>query len=379
MQLAQLSDDDLFSRAKALCDEGNRLLARLIVHLIEIEERRLHERRACSSMYVFCCTKLGMSESAAQRRAVAAQLVRRFPSLLGAIERGELHLSNLLLLRDHLRADNVDELVAAVAGKSARQVEVMLARRAPRPDVPAKVERVAAVPTMLAFEPPAATPPPRRPRVAPLSEERYAIQLTIGREALAKLERARDLMMHANPTGDLAVVVERALEALVEKLEKQRLAKTTKPQKTKRACKKGHVAASVRREVFARDGERCTYVDEQTGERCAECGRLQLDHIVPKARGGTDDASNLRVRCRAHNGLWAEECFGKEHVAASIDLRRRRWDERAADLARRGLVNLGFAAKEVSRALDVVSTRHANDDLPLRTAEIIREALGVLT
>jgi hypothetical protein len=377
MQLTQLSDDDLFSRAKALCEEGNRLLARLILHLIEIEERRLHERRACSSMYEFCCTKLGMSESAAQRRGAAAKLVRRFPSLLGNIERGELHLSNRLLLRDHLRADNVDELVAAVAGKSARQVEEMLVRRAPRPDVPAKVEWVLA-PTTLGFAIPV-PPPPRRTRVSPLSEERYALQLTISGGALAKLERARDLMMHTNPTGDLAVVLERALDALVAKLEKQRLAKTTRPQEARRACKKGHVAAAVRREVFARDGERCTYVDEATGVRCAECGGLELDHIVPKARGGTDDASNLRVRCRAHNGLWAEQCFGKQHIAACIDLRRRGWDDRAADLARRGLLNLGFGAKEVSRALEAVSAHHANDDLPLPTEDIIREALRVLT
>jgi 5-methylcytosine-specific restriction protein A len=41
---------------------------------------------------------------------------------------------------------------------------------------------------------------------------------------------------------------------------------------------------------------------------CAQCGHtgsqanpLTVDHIVPKAKGGTDDADNLRVLCRLHN------------------------------------------------------------------------------
>jgi hypothetical protein len=332
-------------------------------------------------MSEYCRKKLGMSDAAASRRTTAARLVRRFPSLLGAIERGELHLSNLDLLRGHLTEANVDELVAAVSGRSTREVQEILARRAPKPDVPEAV-RLIATPTELAFAPatpPSALPPPPRPRVTPLSEERYAMQLTVGREVVEKLERARDLMMHANPRGDLAVVVERALDALLAKLEKQRLAKTDRSQAKKRPCKAGRVAAAVRGEVFARDGNQCTYVDEMTGERCAACQWLELDHIVPRARGGTDDAPNLRVRCRAHNGLWAEQCFGKEHVAASIDFRQRKSDAHAADLARRGLVHLGFSAKEVTRALDVVLARHANDERPIPVEDIVREALRVLT
>jgi hypothetical protein len=336
-------------------------------------------------MNEYCTKKLGMSEAAASRRSGAAQLVRQFPSLLGAIERGGLHLSNLGLLRGHLTAANVDELVAAVSGKSTREVQELLARRAPKPDLPQAVTRLA-TPTALAFDattPTASAPAPAappRPGVAPLSAERYAMQLTVGRDVVVKLERARDLMMHANPKGDLAVVVERALDALLEKLEKRRLAKTDRPQEKKRPCKQGRVAAAVRREVFARDGYRCTYVDEATGERCAACRWLELDHMVPRARGGTDDAPNLRVRCRSHNGLWAEQCFGKEHVAACIDFRHRKCAPPATtDPARRGLLQLGFSAKEVHRALDVISERHANNERPPPLEEILREALRVLT
>jgi hypothetical protein len=34
--------------------------------------------------------------------------------------------------------------------------------------------------------------------------------------------------------------------------------------------------------------------------------------------------SNLRVRCRAHNALHAEEVFGRAHIAAHIHFRQRK-------------------------------------------------------
>src|SRR6476661_1319199 len=109
MHLTELTDDELVSRLSALCLEGHALTARMIDHLIEVEERRLDLRAACSSMFDFCQRRLGMSEGAAFRRINAARLVKRFPSLLGRIERGELHLSALVLLRPRLTDENVFE------------------------------------------------------------------------------------------------------------------------------------------------------------------------------------------------------------------------------------------------------------------------------
>src|SRR5215471_13014663 len=106
-----------------------------------------------------------MSEPAAFRRSAAAQLVREYPSLLGALERGEIHLSNLLLLRGHLTRENIDMLVAEVRGKSTRQVQELLARRAPRPDVQTEVQPV---PTETPSQP-LSLPAPPRPRIEPLS------------------------------------------------------------------------------------------------------------------------------------------------------------------------------------------------------------------
>src|SRR5262245_33377644 len=113
MQLTDLSDDDLLARFHALRLEGSRLLAALLALLVEMEDRRLHTRSAFPTMFEFCARRLGMSNAGAHRRTIAAQMVRRFPALLGRIERGEINLSTVVMLRDHLKAENLEELVAA--------------------------------------------------------------------------------------------------------------------------------------------------------------------------------------------------------------------------------------------------------------------------
>jgi 5-methylcytosine-specific restriction endonuclease McrA len=79
-----------------------------------------------------------------------------------------------------------------------------------------------------------------------------------------------------------------------------------------------YVPAAVRREVYQRDGARCTHVDAR-GLRCAETRYLELHHLLPFARNGAHVASNLALRCSAHNALAAEEDFGRDFV---VDRRR---------------------------------------------------------
>jgi hypothetical protein len=79
-----------------------------------------------------------------------------------------------------------------------------------------------------------------------------------------------------------------------------------------------YVPATERREVYRRDGGRCTYVDAR-GERCCETRYLELHHLEPFAVGGLNRASNLALRCAAHNALAAEEDLGRESMAARRD------------------------------------------------------------
>jgi hypothetical protein len=49
---------------------------------------------------------------------------------------------------------------------------------------------------------------------------------------------------------------------------------------------------------------------------------LELHHLQPFAKGGLHQASNLALRCAAHNRLAAEQDFGQELISARVDRRR---------------------------------------------------------
>ena len=138
----RLSNEELLSTLSATWREEGVLVARVIVMLMEVEDRRLHLELACSSMFDFCTRRLGMSEGEAFRRITAARLSKRFPPVLEAVRKQRVHLSSLVLLRDLFTRENVDELLAAAAGKTKRAVQELVAKLAPRPDVSASIRRL---------------------------------------------------------------------------------------------------------------------------------------------------------------------------------------------------------------------------------------------
>jgi 5-methylcytosine-specific restriction endonuclease McrA len=86
-----------------------------------------------------------------------------------------------------------------------------------------------------------------------------------------------------------------------------------KAEPTRKKTRSRHIPAAVQNEVFIRDKGCCTYVGN-TGKRCGSTQALQIDHIEPFSRGGTNAASNLRLLCAKHNRLAAEDLFGPGYV-----------------------------------------------------------------
>jgi hypothetical protein len=322
--LSTMSDRELVERLVELVRQERRLTAAVLVHLGEVEARQLYRPAACSSMHAYCTGVLGMSEDQAFKRIRAARVVRRFPVVGAAVEEGRLHLSGVVLVAPHLTADNVEALVAEASGKSKAEIEVLLARWAPRPDVPERLERVA---QQTEVAPGPVAPDGVRPgagsagegeraaTMAPLAPARFALQLTIGEATERKLRRAQALLRHQVPSGDLAEVLDRALDALLDRVEGRKFGKTRAPRAAKACSNERTVPREVRRQVVARDGLRCSFVSDD-GRRCEETGFLELDHVVPVSRGGRASVDGIRILCRSHNQYEAERILGREMVAA---------------------------------------------------------------
>ena len=113
------------------------------------------------------------------------------------------------------------ELVAAASGKTKRELQELLAARAPKADVLPTITALPAQPVS-----PSLAVCQRRcqpARLEPLAPTRHRLELTVSDEVRAKLERARDLMSHRIRRDDLETVLDHALDALLAKLEKERV------------------------------------------------------------------------------------------------------------------------------------------------------------
>ena len=120
---------------------------------------------------------------------------------------------------------------------------------------------------------------------------------------------AQALLGHAVPSGDVAQVLKRAMNALVRELERDKFAKSARSRPSRGTDDPRYVPADVRRTVWQRDGGQCTFVSEH-GKRCEARKRLEYDHIETVARGGRATVKSIRLRCRAHNQYTAECTFG---------------------------------------------------------------------
>ncbi len=347
--LSHLSDPALLHRLATIVSQDRSTIAALLAHLGEVDERKLYVSAAYPSMFLYCVHELRMSEDVAYKRISVARTAREYPAIFPMLAEGRLNQTAVLLLAPYLSPDNADSLLAAATHKTKPEIELLLAERFPRPDLPTLLQAspAAAPSDELVLLPEQASkyelapervgpspgsdrvvhtgPSPARTRLAPLAPDRFALQVTVNKATYEQLRYAQALLGHAVPTGDVAEVLKRALDALVEKLEKQKFAKCARSRPHRRVPNGRHIPAAVRRAVLERDGGRCTFVSEH-GKRCESRTRLELDHVEPLARGGEATVAGLRLLCRAHNQHAADRTLGRQFM----DGKRQQARERAA-------------------------------------------------
>jgi hypothetical protein len=332
---SHLSDTELLAETPRLagCERG--ATAILIAHLAEVEGRKLYLAAGFDSMFAYCIGALRLSEHEALNRIEAARAARRIPRLLDMLAEGSLNLTTLRLLAPRLTEQNREKLLAEAGGKRKSEVQELLARHSPRPDVRESIRKLPA-PTITAnaVEPaavsqpgvlasvsmptaPEPVPPPPvhrpRPAVTPLAPDRYQITFTGSGETRDMLELAKDMLRHAVPNADTAEVMNRALRALLEDLARKKFGATKRPAsrgETRSAEGSRYLAASLKRAVWIRDRGRCGFM-AASGLRCSARGFLEFHHVVPYAKGGKGTVENIALRCRPHNGYEADLEFGE--------------------------------------------------------------------
>jgi hypothetical protein len=138
----QLSDPELIGEVTRLAALECSATASLVAALGEMDARRLYLGQGCSSMFTYCTQVLHLAEHAAFNRIEAARAARRFPIILALLEDGRLHLSAVRLLAPHLTDSNHEAVLKEASHKSKREVEEIVARLQPQPDVPSSIRKL---------------------------------------------------------------------------------------------------------------------------------------------------------------------------------------------------------------------------------------------
>ena len=355
-----LSDRELLRETRNLIRHERHLQGAIIDHLAEIEARGLYMERGFSSLFDYAVRELGYSDAAAARRIGAMRLCADAPQAREGLRDGSLTLSAAAELqwafdRQRRRGSISGTAAIAPAGTPAPDSAPAVPLPPAEPDPPPLVldavgrqklvEEAAGksarqVRQMLANLDPELAPP--ADRVRPLGDGGYELKAVIDAECQQGLEQLRGLLSHVNPRMTLGQLIGRLVKEGLDRHDPSRpprrarsgsrpadakadAPRTPTPEQAhgssapapktdpdaghhaastpeSQSCASGRaISAGVRRQVWQRDGGRCSYVDPQTGRRCNSTHLIEIDHIVPHALGGGADPGNLRLLCGAHH------------------------------------------------------------------------------
>ena len=346
--LGQLSDAELLSNLEALSTTENNTTVDILLHLTEVEHRKLFLAHGFSSLFAYCVGKLRYSEPATNRRISCARAVNLCPILIELLRSREISLSTLSLAAGLLRSENQEEIISGIRGKNRREVEEFVSSYRPQKEARESIKplslsssiKAQSKPSMPLFKIENKTPasvsttspgecaPSPAEKKEPITEQRYELRFCVNRKVMHKLEQAKALLSGKYRAGvKLEQVLDEALEHFLNKRSPLRRIKRTEQRKTKKAKVASltptaqktkpsrHIPQKLKDQVYQRDQGQCTFVSPD-GKRCEEKHCLQYHHLLPFALGGKHQLENLALRCVHHNQYQAELDYGAEFIAS---------------------------------------------------------------
>jgi len=350
LNLKYLSDVALHEKTKSLFKQERHLLTTIIHYLKENNRRRLYSLYKHDSLESYLMFEFGCTDDQAWRRVDVIKLLEELPEIETKIHNGWHSLTNLNLA--HALFKKEKEFAEEPFTKSEKldileTIECMPTRKAKQ-----ILLKFSSVPHEMVKE--------RRQNLSLDSLENND-------EIQAKLEKIRGLLAHSHPDLDQIGIINMLCDLGIEKWDpaNKGMAKnrnqdktTVKNTGTKRADEvepedsdyndSGYsqkdkpsdaASASAAPREFAGEvafGEVSTKIStiiskakkyrlvwRNAHSQCENCGSsyaLQIEHIVPKALGGTDELTNLKLLCRSCNQRTAIEVFGARKMADFIDL-----------------------------------------------------------
>jgi len=304
-------------------------MADFLVALADFDRQLIWVQLGHASVFYYLHRDLKLSKGAAHYRKVAARLIQKFPEVVEPLRDGRLCITSVVELARVITPENSADVLPRFFHRSKQEakavaVEICPAAVVPRREVATKV--ATELPRAAPFHPgetpltaqPAPAPPEHRDSIEPLTPNLRRLHMTVSKQFIDKLDAARKGQGHAQPGASAEKVIEAALDLLLTQQAKRRGEAKKHQQNPRPARNASHIPAAVRREVWSRDEGKCTWPLD-SGGTCGSTLRLEIDHVVPRARGGPSTIDNCRLTCRVHNQLAARQVYGDDWMDQFTD------------------------------------------------------------
>jgi hypothetical protein len=264
--MKHLNDIELIKETKLRAAKEKEATVNLIECLREVDRRKLFLEYGCSSLFKFCLKELQLSEGAAQRRIEVMRLGRKIPELNEAIKNGEITLTNAAAVATESKGKtNERELFEMAKNKTKNDFLETIYNETGKRDEKETYKRV--------------------------SSTQEELTLTLDEEMKSLILELKALMAHTHPHGNLKDILKELLKEKIEKLKA--------PSKKQTNEMKLHGRITIPRHIKTSLKKKANYRCEIPG--CDSDHKLEIDHIIPISKNGTNEMENLRVVCRNHN------------------------------------------------------------------------------
>ncbi|MEZ4755123.1 MAG: HNH endonuclease signature motif containing protein [Bdellovibrionota bacterium] len=379
MNLQNLTDTELLTNAKRFASKERNAMADLLVYLVEINKRDIYLEHGYSSMFDYLTRGLKFSESGASRRIKVTRFITKNPKAIKMLRDGDLSLStactacdvyqppsemsgsccqNLIdfdcflrlvfifppgdfrtfsMSSSILEETGKSELLIEFKGASKKKSEIIAAGYRKLPDKKI-IDRIKPLgkrsnPQTNALELSTTTSGCREINDLEEQEILHEIRFTAGSDFTEKLEQVKKLLSGKFPAGaSLEQIFTECMDTLLDKKcperrDKRRKAKVAKTKKPVVTVSKPdekpsrHIPSKIRDEIYLRDKGQCTF-ESPDGTRCCTEHDLEIDHIIPFSVCKSHEVDNLRLLCRKHNMLMAEQAYGAGFIRHRIDWKK---------------------------------------------------------
>jgi hypothetical protein len=275
MDVRELSDEEVIAGLDKRVEFETTNEAEMIDFIREVMFRRIWLKYGADNMYDFLTrAHYHYPPSVAQRKTDAARIMEVFPDVKELMLAEELNVSQLGMLATALRQKEISvekqrEVLESMRGQTIENTRIILND---------------------AFE----MEVKKREKIRIQRDGSVRVDMTFTKEEWEIITRAKEVVSHSVPSGEIAKVLAYCAAFTVSKKDSTvTAAKEVKPRQSQ------GVSRSSRRFVFKRD-KSCRF-QHPDGRFCGSKYQLQVDHIISKWKGGSNDVENLQVLCGMHN------------------------------------------------------------------------------